>query len=204
MPSPLPSSAALAGLPTGYAPELEVFFQAWLDLRRPGVLLARLSDYLDRPPYKLQPFVSILDLHGPDKVVVRLFGTALGAVAGQDFTKKPIEPIYPAQDLARAGAIAWASVVHPAGYVCVRKVRSAQGLALSCDCICLPLAAEDSAPKCLITFLRFPNQSPQPPPANATAVVTAFKFINWIDLGAGTPPFPAQLHGPQAQRSPNR
>jgi len=190
MSSPLPPDAALANLPQGFAPDLAVFFKTWLGLRRAGAMLPRLSDYLDAPPFQLQPFVSILDLYGPDKVVVRLFGTALSAVAGQDFTKKTLDPIYPAQDLARAGSIAWRAVVHPAGYVCVRTVRSATGLALSSDCICLPLSAADDAPKCLVTYLRFPQQSPQPPKPDATGVVTSFRFVDWIDLGCGIPQTP--------------
>jgi hypothetical protein len=173
-------------LPAGFSQDVGVFFNAWRGLRH-GALMPRLSDYLDAAPARLQPFVSIVDVHGPDKVLVRLFGTGLAAIAGQDFTKKDFSPIYAAQELARVGAIAWQAVNHPAGYFCMRTVRASNGLVLDCDCICLPLALDQTAPKCMITFVHLPAQLPRLPQTDAVSTVTAVRFISWLDIGAGTP-----------------
>lgn len=180
-------------LPPGYAPDVLAFFDAWSALRA-GAIVPRLSDYLDHAPPKLQPFVSIVDVHGPDKVLVRLFGTGMVGIVGHDFTKKDLTPIYSAKDLARVGAIAWQSVIHPAGYLCVRTVKTGHGLVLDCDCICLPLAVQTPLPKCMITFVSFPKQMPRRPGLAELGTVMAVRFVSWIDLGAGIPPPPSSAY----------
>lgn len=192
MPSdPVSSAPTTAGLlPPGLEPDLGLFYHAWLGLRR-GALVPSLRDYLDAPPFRLQPFVAILDIHSPEFITVRLFGTALTAIAGQEFTKKDLSPIYAAQELGRAGEIVWDAVTHPAGYICVRTVRTGHGLVLDCDCISLPLVVDAGAPKCLVTFVRFPQQTPRTPKPEMTGVVTRIRFVDWIDIGAGKPALPA-------------
>jgi hypothetical protein len=172
-----------------FAPELTQFYAVWQSLRA-GTVLPTLADYLDAAPAALQPSVSILDIHSSDDITVRLFGTALVAMAGHEFTKQPLKAVYPTLDLSRVGRIAWAAASHPAGYVCVRSVKTAGGFQLDSDSICLPLTANNGTARCLVTYMKFPQQLPKALPAHAASTVTNTEFIDWIDIGAGVPPRP--------------
>jgi hypothetical protein len=172
-----------------FAPELTQFFDVWQSLRT-GTSLPTLADYLDAAPLSLQPAVSILDISSPDDITVRLFGTALVAMAGQDFTKQPLKAVYPALELNRVGRIAWAAASHPAGYICVRSVKSAGGFQLDSDSICLPLTANHGTARCLVTYMKFPEQLPKALPTDAASTVTNTEFIDWLDIGAGVPSKP--------------
>jgi hypothetical protein len=81
-------------------------------------------------------------------------------------------------------------VCHPAAYLVVRTIRSGGGLALDCDCICLPLHRGKFQPGCLLTFVCVPQQLKRLAPPDARGAVLGFRFVKWIDIGAGIPPPP--------------
>jgi hypothetical protein len=172
-----------------FAGELTQFFDVWQSLRV-GTNLPTLSDYLDAAPAALQPAVSILDISSPDDITVRLFGTALVTIAGRDFTKQPLSAAYPALELSRVGRIAWAAASHPVGYICVRSVRAAGGFQLDSDSICLPLTTNNGTSRCLVTYMKFPEQLPKMLPTTVASAVTNTEFIDWLDIGAGVPSRP--------------
>jgi hypothetical protein len=173
---------ALADLPA----ELTAFYRAWRKCGN-GELVPSLSAYLDAPSFGLQPYVSIFDLHDHTDVRIRLFGTGLVTLAGQDFTSRTVAPIYSREDMAFAASTAWRAAGHPAGYTCLRAVKSATGLLIQCECICLPLLPPAGVPRCMITMLHVPEVLPRIPADGDMRVITAFKLLNWVDIGAGIP-----------------
>ncbi len=175
---------ALNGLPS----ELTAFYRTWLNCRHDGVV-PTLSAYLDAPSFRLQPYVSIFDLHDDTDVRIRLFGTGLVTLAGQDFTSRSVAPIYSRDDMAQAASTAWHAAGHPAGYTCLRAVKTASGQIIECECICLPLLPPANVPRCMITLLHISDDLPRLVAERDASLktISAFRWLSWIDIGAGIP-----------------
>jgi hypothetical protein len=72
---------------------LDKFFEHWKSIPKSG-LVPNLSDYLDRPNPKLQPWTIIIDFE--DKSFpTRLFGTALVELVGSDLTNTDHLALFP-------------------------------------------------------------------------------------------------------------
>jgi hypothetical protein len=168
------------------APSLAEFYAAWQACGK-GEIMPRLADYLDAPSFRLQPYVSIVDLHSNSDLRIRLFGTGLVTLAGQDFTSRSVAPIYTPEDMALACATAWTACGHPAGYTCMRAVRTSGGLIIECDCVCLPLIPPTGVPRCMITMLHVPEDLPRLSTEKDVRTISGFRWLDWIDIGAGVP-----------------
>ncbi|MBL8643269.1 MAG: hypothetical protein JNK21_05000 [Rhodospirillaceae bacterium] len=177
--------------PSDTAPDIMAFFESWEDLPLDGGsgpgLVPRLSDYLDAAPPNLQPNVTIVDVYGPDRMVVRLFGTGLETISGLAPTTHDLMTLYGPEVRAMAQRLVWTTVSHPTGYVCTRHVRTKSGLILDCPAIGLPIGVDDPNMKCFITYASIANAKDALAARDSFVVVQDVRFEHWIDIGAGTP-----------------
>lgn len=175
--------AALLNTP----PALLELYRAWQGCRRHNALVPSLSDYLDAPSFRLQPVVAIGDIYSPTDIRIRLAGTGLVTLAGQDFTHEHVTDLIDPESLAAVGPEAWRAIKQPAGYTQLFTLRSANGLYFECFSLSLPLLPPASVPGCILTMMHIPSDVPRLPGAQETAMITSFKMLDWIDIGAGLP-----------------
>jgi hypothetical protein len=171
--------------------DLVDFFRSWDALPKHG-LIPRLSDYFDAAPIELQPNVTIVDVHSPTRLTVRLFGTGLEDVSGIYPTDQDLMMLFAKPIQERAKRLVWVVVSHPVGYVCVRRCQTTQGLVYDVPAICLPIAAAGPGPYCFITYASVMDASQTMMLEENLAMVQDVKFRQWIDLGNGMPPVPPQ------------
>jgi hypothetical protein len=162
------------------------FFERWAGLPKQA-LVPKLSDYLDAAPIKLQPNVTIVDVHSPTEMTVRLFGTGLEEATGLNPTSQDLMLLFGEPIRAQAKWLVWTVVTHPVGYVCIRRVRTSAGLIVSCPAICLPIGVEAKDRQCFITYANVSAASQELAPEESLELVQEVEFLHWIDLGAGVP-----------------
>lgn len=180
------SVQALAGLPGDTPDDIRDFLAHWFKLRIAGPV-PLLSDYLDRVVPRLQPFVMISDVGGPTAMRVRLMGTGLVAMLGQDATGGTIDQYY-APQIRDAVALAVEHVVRrPAGYLCVRTVRTVGGLVLSSPSICLPLHNPRFAGATIVSYTHVDRALADLATREQFDPVQDLRVTHWIDIGAGVP-----------------
>ncbi|MBL8629997.1 MAG: hypothetical protein JNM81_10240 [Rhodospirillaceae bacterium] len=167
-------------------PDILEFFESWEDLPMNG-LVPSLSNYLDNAKPHLQPNVTIVDVLSQTHMVVRLFGTRLESVSGLAPTANDLMLLYSPDARTLARTIVWETVTRPVGYVCTRKVRTKSGLLLDCPAIGLPIAVDDSAMKCFITYSSVGNAQQALEARDSIIMVEDIIFEHWVDIGAGEP-----------------
>lgn len=170
----------------GTATDVVQFFERWRALPRTG-LVPRLSDYFDTAPAHLQPNVTVVDVHGPSEMTVRLFGTALERTSGHYPTTHDLMGLYAEPIRALACRLVWTAASHPVGYTCVRHVRTTAGRLITCPSIGLPVLLDTGQPLCFITYANIENAREALARCDQLEVVQDIVFGEWIDLGAGTP-----------------
>ena len=175
-----------AVLPPDTPSDIVDFFSYWSSLPRIG-LVPNLSDYLDRAPPKLQPYFGISDIHSPTKMTMRLFGTGLVELAGNDPTGTPLELLYSEKIRARMGKAVWDVVAMPAAYLCVRSIRRHSGRILDGASICLPLSNHSATANTAITYANFSKDDVKFAEQDQMELVQDWRVTHWIDLGAGVP-----------------
>ncbi|MDX2145283.1 MAG: PAS domain-containing protein [Rhodospirillaceae bacterium] len=171
--------------------DLVDFFKSWDALPKQG-LIPRLSDYLDAAPIELQPNVTIVDVHAPDKLTVRLFGTGLEDVSGIYPTSEDLMLLFSKAIQEKAKRMVWVVVTHPVGYVCVRRCQTAEGLVYDVPAICLPIAVAGPGPYGFITYASVVDASQTMMLEENLEMVQDVQFVQWLDLGNGMPPVPPQ------------
>lgn len=146
-----------------------------------------MSDYLDRAPAKLQPYVGIADVFGPEAMTVRLFGTQLVERARFEPTGQSLGVLYDPVIRARMFALVCSAVTQPAGYLCTRRVVAKSGIVAINPSIGLPIVVANRAYRSLITYSVFGPMIPELAPQDKFEVVITISLDAWIDLGAGRP-----------------
>jgi hypothetical protein len=162
------------------------FFDYWNSLPKQG-LIPRLDNYFDRAPPHLQPFVGIADVHSPTDIRLRLFGTGLVDLSGQDPTGKPMQHLYAEHVRGRMQDLVWSVATRPVGYLCVRSVATTGGRLFHNPSICLPIAVPMSAVKAVITYAYQDMSAVTFAPSERLDMIQDLRLISWIDLGAGVP-----------------
>jgi hypothetical protein len=92
---------------------LDEFVAHWRSIPRTG-LVPRLSDYLNLPHPKLQPWTIILDIE-PDSFPTRLFATSLVDIVGTDLTNRDHLELFPQSQRADVRKRHERVVTHPCG-----------------------------------------------------------------------------------------
>jgi len=177
---------ALADLPGDTPADIREFLVHWFRLRFAGAV-PLLSDYLDRVHTQLQPFVMISDVGGPAAMRVRLMGTGLVAMLGQDATGGTIDQYYAPHIRESVGRAVGHVVRRPAGYLCVRTVRTAAGLVLSSPSICLPLNNPRFVGATIVSYTHVDRTLAELAQRERLDPVQDLRVTHWIDVGAGVP-----------------
>lgn len=162
------------------------FFGHWLALYRER-LPPTLGAYLDRAPPRLQPYVMITDVSATAPMRVRLMGTGITDLIGMDATGKTIDNYYSPDMRAYVAQAVREVVTRPAGFLCIRKVRTLSGPTLSTPSICLPLCNPSFKGGTIITFTHIDKALADFAVRVTVSPVQDLTVTHWIDLGAGVP-----------------
>ncbi|MSO98870.1 MAG: PAS domain-containing protein [Rhodospirillaceae bacterium] len=176
-------------VPTPFAPntpdDILEFYDHWASLPKRG-LMPHLSDYLDRAPARLQPNVVIIDVSSPDEMIIRLFGTNIVDISGRELTTKSLHSVFAPQIWPDSCKRIWKAVTQPAGYYCIRGVRSSGDRMLHSPSVCLPVASGTGGRYCFMSYSIFPAASTMMLDERPD-IVLSLELLHWIDIGAGVP-----------------
>lgn len=173
-------------LPQDTFPDVVKFYSYWISLPKSG-RLPRLSDYFDNAPPDLQPFVGISDVYSQTKQKLRLIGTGLVRLAGNDPTGADLGVLYAQTVRERAYELAWEVVNRPIGYLGIRDVRTTFGRIIHGPSICLPLDNPTSPATAVITYTHVERADASASDDDPMELVQDIQLTHWIDLGAGVP-----------------
>ncbi len=166
--------------------DLLTFYQAWHACRK-DALIPALRDYLDAPVLRLQPFATIVDFYGATDIRFRLFGTGIAALAGHDLTKTSVDALQDAEELNYIAHVVQAAGAHPAGYISTLKMQAPTGLISDVKGLTLPVLPPAGVEYSFIAMKTPPVEAPQFAKAESAVVISKFRFLAWIDIGAGVP-----------------
>gem|GEM_PF-2419919 len=174
------------------SPEILDFWSHYRTLPQNGGRGPHLTDYLDSPPYHLQPRVAIADVTSPTEMRVRLYGSGLVELTGRDVVGNSNFEHHSPAIRALSGRYAWDAACRPCGYVTARAVTSKGGGIYQTQIITLPLNLKGEG-RCLVNFMASPMLDMTTPQAANSALFHSIAHLMWIDLGAGTPDAPPSL-----------
>jgi hypothetical protein len=183
----MPDNSATT-LPTGTTSGIVEFFSYWSSLPKHG-LSPLLSDYLDRAPPRLQPYVSMVDIPHDAPPRLRYLGTALTTLSGRDRTGKPLQLLYTKSLWPLVTRLTREVVSRPVGYICTRSIRTASGRLAHTPAICLPMTNPKSAVPVLVTYAQLESAALSMGYGDALESVQGVTVLHWIDLGAGVPDY---------------
>ncbi len=167
--------------------QVQAFWEYWSSLPKSADGLPQLRDYLDHAPPRLQPNVAIADVHSPEQLTVRLFGTALVEITGADLTGINPLSVYRESIRRLAGQVAWRAVVQPCGYITNRVFRTKIGRLLNAPGIVLPVEITNVSYRAVFIFTNL-NSAREALYANETfEIIHDVEFVSWVDLGKGIP-----------------
>jgi len=173
-------------LPPDTPRDVVEFYSYWLSLPKTD-LLPDLGDYFDRVPPHLQPFVGIVDAVSPSESRVRLYSAGLAEISGADPTGESVIKLFTDELQAIVSPVLWEAVSRPVGYLCVRDTRAQSGLTIQSPSICLPIRSKNPSAKTLLNYSHMPNPDITMMPADQPRLVSGWRLVQWIDVGAGVP-----------------
>jgi len=176
----------LPNLPPNTPPDFVEFYDYWLSLPKKD-LLPNLSDYLDHAPMKLQARVGMVDVVSPTESRVRFYGTGLSKVTGVDPTGATVTTLYSDDLKALSNSILWQAVGMPVGYICIRDTRAKNGLTVHSPSICLPMKNAEKPTRLVVSYSNLSTNGSATDFDDQPRLVTGWKLVHWIDVGAGTP-----------------
>jgi hypothetical protein len=149
--------------------------------------MPNLANYLDQPLHKLQPYVGIGDILSETELDVRLFGMGMVDFFGRDVRGRTDYADFNEGIERLPAQLAWRAVNQPCGYLSRRHARHQSGAVREIEMISLPLEANNSGPRHIISLM-----TPGPPAGqilrnDAALKVVRIDFKGWIDLGASVP-----------------
>jgi len=176
----------MATLPPNTPQDVQEFYAYWLSLPKVD-LLPDLGDFFDHVPPHLQPFVGIVDVTSPSESRVRLYSAGLAEVSGEDPTGEPVIKLFTDELQAIVAPILREAAGRPVGYLCIRDTRAHSGLTIQSPSICLPIRSKNLSAKTLINYSHMPKPDVTMTPADQPRLVSGWRLVQWIDVGAGVP-----------------
>lgn len=164
------------------SPAIQKFIAHWRSLIKDG-LAPSLQDFLGLPNPLFQPFVVLLDVVSSTEVNIRLMGTGVVQLTGQELTKTNSLDMYAPHLRQQAGRNCVAMVKQPCGEMSERLVTKAGGLMTPVSRVALPLVCK-TGQGCLVAFIDARESVGE---GQSMSVVHEIRSSEWIDIGAGVP-----------------
>jgi hypothetical protein len=139
-----------------------------------------LADFLDRPVPVFQPWIAIIDIG--DDLILRLFGTALVAYYGADFTGKPAAMVYPPSTHATMRRFNSVIAATLCGAYAVSGGYTSTGRSADMLTVGLPLLRRDGLSTVWLTRVAVTLRMGETGAPERSIVSEC-----WIDLGNGMP-----------------
>jgi hypothetical protein len=165
--------------------DVEAFLKHWQGIAKTG-LVPTLQDFLTARPFKHQSDVAIADVLGPTEMRIRLFGTGLSTLAGNDLTGRDVFSNFHPDAHANASMMGWNAVNIPCGYYVLRELRRG-AFETKAVGIGLPLLNEKTGKYSVVCFSSVADKLTDVIRGDESPFVRSCELLNWIDIGAGTP-----------------
>lgn len=162
------------------------FYEHWQSLRA-GAAFPHLKDFLSKPQPRLQPHVVIKDILPERSIQVRLHGTRLVELAGEDLTGQDLLDYSDTPEMAEDLWFFQRGIVdHNVGLSVLKQTVTASGRHVRFEELSLPLAPFPGGPPCVVGCVVLLEDVG----ANDTVShMLTYSDAGWIDVGWGTPAF---------------
>lgn len=162
------------------------FFDHWQSLRQ-GAALPLLKDFLSDPQPLLQPHVVIQDILPQKRIHVRLHGTRLVELAGDDLTGQDLLDYSDTPEMAEDLWFFLRGIVdHPVGLRFLKHTVTAAGRNVTFEELALPMAPFPEGPPCVIGSVVLQEEVST---NDTVSHLLTYSGATWIDIGCGTPAF---------------
>jgi hypothetical protein len=162
------------------------FYEHWRSLRA-GAALPLLKDFLSRPQPLLQPYVVIKDILPERGVRVRLHGTRLAELAGEDLTGQDLLAYADTPEMAEDLWFFQRGVVdHRVGLSVLKQTVTASGRDIRFEELSLPLAPFAGGPPCVVGCVVLMEEVGS---TDTVSHMLTYSDAVWIDVGWGTPAY---------------
>jgi hypothetical protein len=170
----------------GHAPNCTALLTAWLNWRRHD-LVPKLSDVIAEDLGGAISGVSILEVHGPDQVVYRLFASLHADVIGRDLTGENLIDLTPVADRKIRMQRIFAMASHPCGGMPSMKLTRPSGIEVPIQVLILPVRPNiDGKPIRLYMAIDVIGEKARKDGTSVTAIPITDE-IRPIDIGFGIP-----------------
>ncbi len=164
-----------------------LLLRAWDKWRGTALLPTRADMFLEDISAILGN-VTLLELRGPDEAVVRLAGTRICEVFGQELKGRNYLDLVPPEARGLRARRLQYMIAHPCGAVLQGTYSARSGMTFRSEQVALPVrpATPDAAPQLLTVAAVMPGQ-PRPthmPESELGRLPDTFRFL---DIGAGIP-----------------
>lgn len=167
--------------------ELNRAFHAHWQSLRVGDALPTLKDFLGRPQPHLQPHIVIKDILPTKNIRVRLHGTRLVELAGEDLTGQDLLDYADTPEMAEDLWCFQRSIVdHRVGLTVLKNTVTSSERDLTFEEVSLPVEGFPGGPPCVIgsvVLMEAINTN------DTVSHLLAYSSANWIDLGWGVPAY---------------
>lgn len=166
------------------------FYSWWLEARGQNIMPSP-ADVNPRALVELLPYMRYLSWEGDERLVFRIYGSALEAATGIDLTGTNTfgdDIDYPgrAEDIARLKLLH----SHPCGLLLIRELRTPEGQPYLCELITLPVAGgEDGKNRIIGTVMAREQMSGSEVDFKLAPPLTLRRAI-FFDVGMGVPDVP--------------
>lgn len=160
------------------------FFEHWTSLRG-GDDLPSLRDFLGRPQPRLQPYVVIKDILPSRNIRIRLHGTRLVELAGEDLTGQDLLAYSDTDEMADDLWFFQRTIVdHTAGLTVLKHTETAFGRSAIFEEVSLPVRPFPDGPPCVIGCVVLMEAVGV---NDTVSHLLTYSNASWIDLGWGVP-----------------
>ncbi len=167
--------------------ELNRAFHAHWQSLRVGDALPTLKDFLSRPQPRLQPHIVIKDILPTKNIRVRLHGTRLVELAGEDLTGQDLLDYSDTPDMAEDLWCFQRSIVeHRVGLSVLKNTVTSSERDITFEEVSLPVEGFPGGPPCVIgsvVLMEAINSN------DTVSHLLAYSGAQWIDIGWGVPAY---------------
>ncbi|WP_421864219.1 PAS domain-containing protein [Parvibaculum sp.] len=166
------------------------FYAWWLEARGQNIMPGP-DNVNPRALVELLPYMRYLSWEADDRLVFRIYGSALEAATGIDLTGTNTfgdDMDYPgrAEDMARLKLLH----SHPCGLLLIRELRTPEGMPYLCELITLPVAAGIDGKNRIIGTVMAREQMPESEVDFKLAPPLTLRRAIFFDIGCGVPGVP--------------
>ncbi len=180
--------------PTSFLPRFDErlfgFWEYWSSLPRQGSA-PHLRDYLDHVPPNLQPSVIIVDYYSHDKSDLRLIGTLMSELMGDDHDEADdgdkATQVYSGALRHAAQRMSWTAANHPCAYAAKHPIRSRGGRTAIVAGVAAPLVTDRPGCKTLVTYTNLAPLIDSLATDDHVRSVESLTPPIWLDIGYGVP-----------------